>query len=142
MHRRRFCLNTAPLLLLACLATAPLLAQCDNNPIAVDDEVLLAATPVLIDVLANDQEPDGEALRLTVLSTTCPLAFEVLFDVVRLTPTPAVRTACTVTYRIEDESQNFATATINVTPNGPLFADGFETGNSSQWTETCASASC
>ncbi len=91
MHRR-FCLTTVSLLLLTCLATAPLLAQCDNNPIAIDDEVLLAATPVLIDVLANDQEPDGEALSLTVLSTTCPLTFEVLFDVVRLTPTPDLLT--------------------------------------------------
>ncbi len=137
MHRR-----LAPLLLLACLTSAPLLAQCDNHPIAVDDEVLLVATPVLVDVLANDQEPDGEALSLTVLSTTCPLTFEVLFDVVRLTPTPAVRTACTVTYRIEDESQNFATATIQVMPPESLFSDNFESGNSTNWTETCATSSC
>ncbi len=42
---------------------APVAAQtCDSAPVAADDTVDHLARPLIVDVLANDVEPDGEAL--------------------------------------------------------------------------------
>ena len=61
----------APLLLF--VLAAPAAAQpCNTTPVALADQAGYIGGPVVVDVLANDSEPDGEALTVGSLSTTCP----------------------------------------------------------------------
>ncbi len=70
----------AAALALGLLAAATAHAQCNGTPIASGDNAEAASAPILIDVLANDTEPDGEALTVTVLASTCPASTEIVLD--------------------------------------------------------------
>jgi len=63
-------LNTA-FVLAVVVATTAAHAQCNSTPIASGDNAEAASAAILIDVLANDTEPDGEALSVTVTGSTC-----------------------------------------------------------------------
>ncbi|MEM7583802.1 MAG: Ig-like domain-containing protein [Acidobacteriota bacterium] len=120
---------------LALLGAPPLSAQCNSDPIAAIDEVPHTGDPVVIDVLANDSEPDGELLQvISIESEDCDHAdVFAAFDTVRFIPTGRSSETCTITYRIQDESDRTADGTVNVISTGLLFKDGFETGDSSRW---------
>jgi hypothetical protein len=95
---------------------------------------------ISVEPMWNDREPDGEALDLTIVGNDCgnppagvPLTVLVENGTLRLLPAqPGYATACTVTYRIEDERGATDTAQIQVRETS-LFSDGFETGNTGQW---------
>ncbi len=118
------------LLLLICPAAA---AQCNADPVAAADAVVYTGgSIVVVDVLANDIEPDGEALTLDNLSTTCTGTVSEDLGLVTLTVT-GFSGDCAIGYRITDESGGTDTATVTVSGATEIFADGFETGDTSRW---------
>ncbi len=89
-------------------------AQCNDNPVAAADAVVYSGgSMVVVDVLANDVEPDGEALTLDNLSTTCTGTVSEDLGLVTLTVTD-FSGDCTIGYRITDESGGTDTATVTV----------------------------
>ena len=121
-------------------ATWPLTlgADCNSPPVAVDDAVSAFNEPVLIDVLANDSDVDGQALSVTVTGGTCLTAgtATVDFELVRFAPDGTLEADCTLAYTVTDEGGLAAQATVEVTataPAGLIFFDGFESGDTSAW---------
>ncbi len=86
----------------------------NTNPVAVDDMATTAKnTAVLIDVLANDSDADGDAL--TVTSVTMSTQFgsaEIVDNQVLYTPNPGWWGGDELTYTIEDDFGGSASATI------------------------------
>ncbi len=111
----------------------PVAAQCNLDPVANDDTLrYFGGSVVVIDVLANDLEPDGEALTVGNLSTTCSGAVSEDFGLVTLA-LASYSEECMIQYRITDESGRFDTATVTVADGTRIFLDDFETGDPSQW---------
>jgi hypothetical protein len=132
------------LLFLAIAQAAFVQAQCNTAPTAVDDS---AETPdnavLLIDVLANDADANGDVLAVSVISETCP--GDVTTDFAGLlvyTPTPiapGTEQSCSITYRITDAAGATDNAVVSVTVMtvpAAIFLDGFENGTASAWTAT------
>lgn len=135
--KKRFRAHAFPFAL-AILAAGRLEAgSCNLAPIAVDDSAGHLGAPLTVDVLANDQEPDGEPLSLEILavSVACQ-ADQVVVDHghIRLTPNPpGTPKNCAITYRAVDERGASDTAVLTMVAEGILFWDGFESGNTSAW---------
>ncbi|MEE8507948.1 MAG: Ig-like domain-containing protein [Myxococcota bacterium] len=111
----------------------PASAQCNADPVAAADTVVYTGGPVVVvDVLANDVEPDGEALAVTPLSTTCTGILGEDLGLLTLTVT-GFSGDCTIGYRINDESGGSDSATVTVSDGTEVFSDGFETGDTSRW---------
>ncbi len=74
-------------------------------------------TPVIIDVLSNDTDPNGDPLEVT--HATSPNGTVVIEDDGRLTytPNPDFNGSDTITYTITDPDGNTSTSTVNVTVN-------------------------
>ena len=134
--RRPFCRSRAWISVLLLGICPPALAQCNSNPIAVDDMAIYDGGSVLVvDVLANDVEPDGEALAVDMLSTTCPGTLSEDFGLVTWTGTN-ITSDCTISYRITDEDQNTDVGIVQVSIPADatiIFIDGFEAGDVSGW---------
>ncbi len=125
-----------PLLLILCFAfRAPAEAQtCNSAPVASNDQAFHEGGLVLIDVLANDVEPDGEAMTVTTGTTTCAGAVSEDFGLVSLQPVaPGGPEDCTIDYQVLDEQGNPAGATVYVRSSALIFQDGFESGDTSAW---------
>jgi Bacterial Ig domain len=105
---------------------------CNNPPVAQDDEVQHFGGPVLIAVLSNDFEPDGETLTVAVLSSTCNGTITEDQGLLLLTPDSGLPQDCTLVYGIFDEQGESASATVTVMSEG-LFADDFSTGSVAAW---------
>jgi hypothetical protein len=126
--------------LLGLALSPPLLAQCNSEPEAFDDQVEYFGRPISVEPMWNDREPDGEALELSVVGQNCsspplgaPISVVVDNGTLRLIPTQeGYATVCTVTYEIEDERGATDTAQVQIRETS-LFSDGFETGNTSRW---------
>jgi hypothetical protein len=87
----------------------------NNPPIAVDDAATTAfATPVAIDVLANDSDPDGDAL--TIVGVTQPAGGIATIENGRITyaPSRAFSGLDTFTYTISDGHGHSSSATVTV----------------------------
>jgi|GEM_PF-3998030 len=139
-ERRRADPSNAWTLLLLLALCPPASGQCNAAPVAAADTVVYIGGPVLVvDVLANDVEPDGEALAIDNLSTTCTgtLSEDLGLVTLAVSSFPA---ECTIDYRITDESGGSDTATVIVLDGTEVFADGFETGDTSRWSESQARA--
>ena len=102
--------------------------QPNRPPVAVNDAATtLLDTPVVINVLANDSDPDGDPL--TIIGVTTPANGSVSATATNITYTPALRFTGTdtFTYTISDGRGGTATATVTVTvtppPNGPPIAN-------------------
>ena len=129
------------ILLLALTQGAPTTAQCNTPPTAVNDSAEAFDDRTLwIFPLANDTDPEGEALALTLLSEDCPgtvtsEAGGLLFYEPAFLPHGTEQT-CSIHYRIADTAGDTATATIDVTVISVppwIFLDGFESGDLSAW---------
>ena len=106
-----------------------------DGPNAVDDAATTPlATPVSIDVLANDTHPTNDPL--TIVSTTPPSNGSVVIDdggtpgdpsddTVTYTPNPGFTGTDTFTYTIQDPAgnQDTATVTVNVGDFAPVAVD-------------------
>jgi hypothetical protein len=108
---------------------------CNTAPTANDDEADHTGHPVVVDVLANDTDADGEALNVGVTGWSCPGTVSQSLGLVTLTPIPPEPTNCTITYRASDERGASDTAVIELhelfLPE--IFADGFESGDAAAW---------
>ena len=130
--------------LLACWAFVPVwlgspasssAQPCNSQPVAQNDFVEHFGGTVVVDVLANDTEPDGEALSVTSLTTTCAGTVSADLGLVIMASTSAGTEDCTISYRARDErGLSSAPATVVISRAASLFADGFETGDTSRWT--------
>ena len=80
----------------------------NHAPVAVDDTASTAfETSVLVDVLANDSDPDGDSLTLISLSTPTNGQAEIELGAgnvqqIRYTPGAGFDGAATLTYQISD----------------------------------------
>ena len=123
---------------LATIATAPVLAQCNVSPVAQDDTAKTYSESLVIDVLANDTDADGDLLEVIVVTETCPGAVTVDdFELVHFTPSTPLTSDCTITYDARDSNgaKNRATVTVSAVSLPPgIFDDDFETGDASRWT--------
>lgn len=85
------------------------------GPVAVDDMATTNEdTPVLIDVLPNDSDPDGDPITLIAAAATVGQA-TVVGNQVNYVPPANFNGTATITYTISDGEGGTATATIEVT---------------------------
>ena len=92
----------------------------NRPPVAVDDAATtIAATPVAIDVLANDSDPDGDPLTIAALSAPASGTAVVSGNQVAYTPAAGFTGTDRFTYTISDGRGGSATATVVVTVTAP-----------------------
>jgi large repetitive protein len=84
-------------------------------PVATNDTATTAEdTPVTVNVLANDSDPDADPL--TIISAAASVGTAVVVgNQVQYTPPPNFNGTATITYRISDGQGGTATATLTVT---------------------------
>lgn len=107
----------------------------NNNPIASDDRARHNGEVVIIDVLANDTEPDGEAMTVTLTSDTCDGVVTTDFGLVILQPQSPASEQCTIAYNVRDERGSTSAAQVTIESGGVIFKDGFESGDKNAWSE-------
>ena len=124
----------------ALLVPAAIDAACNTAPTAVDDTAYAYDQSIVIDVLANDVDAEGQALGVAVTSETCPGPVSVAFDLVSYTPSTPLAQDCQIHYRVTDDEGMSATAKVTVSMITEIFTDGFETGDAAAW--SACSPSC
>ncbi len=132
---RPLCFGLGVLALALTTASAASAQPCNTAPQAVDDNALHLGDPIVVDVLANDIEPDGEALSIAILSTTCTGSISEDFGLVTMVPASQVAEACSISYQVTDERGATSGATVLVATSGALFKDSFESGDTGAWAE-------
>lgn len=114
---------------------APVLAHaaCNTAPTAADDTARAFDESIVIDVLANDVDAEGQALAVAVTAETCPGTVSVDFDLVRYTPSSPLRQGCQIHYDVTDDEGLSSSATVAVSMITEVFEDGFESDDASAW---------
>lgn len=116
----------------------PVFGQC-STPVANADTVRaepIVAEAILIDVLANDIDPAGSPLSVTVTGHDCEGVVSVgSFEVVTYVPSSNPKD-CTINYRAVNEDGEHSTSQVTVDLIFEIFADGFETGDTGRWSDT------
>lgn len=113
-----------------------------SAPVAVADGADNYGAALVVDVLANDRDADGDALSVAVTGTTCAgAAIEVRGGLIAIEPWDHRPRACTIDYRVSDATGRSATAVLSLAAVTlpAIFADGFEAGSTGRWSETCSS---
>jgi len=104
-------------------ATATVQATINTAPIAVADSgVSLNRQPVVISVLANDTDRDGDALQLVSVGANPRALIEIVGTTVRFTPAADASALETFTYVVGDGRGGQSTGTVTVTQNGSPIA--------------------
>jgi large repetitive protein len=88
-----------------------------NAPPQANDDAMNTRTntPVVIDVLQNDRDPNNDALTVTGVTQPSPAGLVTLLaGVVTFTPAPAFAGPATFTYSISDGAGGTATGTVTV----------------------------
>ena len=103
-------------------ASAEVTVRVNAPPVANPDAQLVQfETTTLIDVLANDSDPDNDPLSIDVANFGAPSNGGTLTstagDIVRYTPATGFAGTETFTYRVIDSSGGFATGTVTITIN-------------------------
>jgi len=132
-----FALAISLFLALANLAH-PAGAQCNEAPVALDDRAEFSGSLAFVDVLANDFEADGEALRVVISTGECGSSgvFTETGGVVTYTADGVTPRTCRFSYQLIDEMGAFDQAEVIIT--GPaFFSDDFETGDLGRWSSVC-----
>ena len=112
------------------------------TPFANDDTAENFGFPLVVDVLANDGDADGEALVVTVggsgpTCATCLGTITVIQGLIRFEPASTRPAACSICYTVTDENGESAAARVTISAGAlALFADGFESRDTSEWSET------
>lgn len=87
-----------------------------NSPIAANDNATTScATPVTLNVLANDTDPNGDALTINSFSQGANGSVTQVGNNLVYTPTGCFSGTDSFTYVVTDPAGNTATATVNVT---------------------------
>ena len=98
-----------------CATTTVTIDVVNRPPEAVDDSALVSEdASVLINVLGNDSDPDGDALSVGTLGTPGHGTVVVLAGKVRYTPTPNYSGTDSFTYQACDSFNACTSATVNV----------------------------
>ncbi|MEL6565145.1 MAG: Ig-like domain-containing protein, partial [Pseudomonadota bacterium] len=94
-------------------------APVNDGPIANDDTAETDEdTPVTIDVLDNDEDPDGDALTITDASVPADQGtVEIVNNQLVFTPAPDFNGDVTISYTVEDPSGEESSAEVAVTVN-------------------------
>ena len=88
----------------------------NRPPTAVDDRVETAEdTPVLIDAIANDTDPDGDPLRFVAVMAPAHGTATAEAGGIRYVPEPDYHGPDRITYRVADTSREMAAASVAVT---------------------------
>jgi len=129
---------------LAILATAPPIWAGCSTPVAVADTADNYGATLVVDVLANDLDADGESLSVSLLGSCPGATIEVRGGMLQIETLNHQPSSCTFNYRVTDESGLTADAQVQLVAQnlGPLFADGFEPGSTAAWSLTCTAAAC
>lgn len=121
--------------------------SCNQAPQAAHDQATTPReTPVTVDVLANDSDPNNDPLTVTAVGAAAHGSAELLGDgTVRYTPAADFAGADEFSYTISDGQGGQATASVAVTVTDSacaqlLFNDGFESGDLSRWSGIAADA--
>jgi hypothetical protein len=98
-------------------------AAANRAPTARDDDVALPDhSPIALDVLGNDSDPDGDELSITSVSAPVPAEAGTvarLGGIVRFTPDPAFSGTATISYTISDGRGGTSTAQIRIQVPAP-----------------------
>ena len=106
-------------------ATATVQATINTPPVAVGDIAFsLDRQSVLINVLGNDTDRDGDPLQLVSIGTNPRATIEIVGTSVRFTPGPGASAVETFTYVVGDGRGGQTTGTVTVTQNGSPLAVG------------------
>ncbi len=99
------------------LATVSITVNAVNDdPVAVDDSAITPEdTPVEIDVLSNDSDPDGDTLAVEGVGSAASGTVSLSGNTVTYTPNPGFSGSDTFTYTASDGNGGTATATVSVT---------------------------
>ncbi len=90
----------------------------NNPPVANDDAARTdSATPATIDVLANDQDPDGDKLTVSIVSGPSHGNASVTDNNVVYTPASDFTGSDSITYQIDDGNGGSDSATITINVN-------------------------
>ena len=111
----------------------------NRAPVAVDDQVnLTTVAPVSIDVLANDYDPDGDAISIVSVTNPSKGSVKIENGKVTFTPEGTLAFSTTFTYKITDPGglTDEAVVTVNYTIQELLVSQGFSPngdGNNDTW---------
>lgn len=87
----------------------------NNAPVAVDDTADVdQGANVLIDVLSNDSDPDGDTLIITSVTASANATAVIEGDAIRYTPNAGFSGPDTITYEVSDGAGGTATASVQV----------------------------
>ncbi|MFO0797136.1 MAG: Ig-like domain-containing protein [Gemmataceae bacterium] len=110
-------------------AAVTVTAPVNRAPVAVNDSVsTTAGTPVTVDVLANDSDPDGDALTVTGVSNVVGGTAVVSNGRVVFTPAAGFSGAGSFVYSISDGRGGVASATAAVSVAPPPATQSFTNG--------------
>lgn len=106
----------------------------NSAPIANDDSATtLLGQPVTIDILANDNDPDGDVLIITIVTPPQNGSVTIVSNQLVFTPDAGFTGSDSITYQIDDGNggRDTATVTINVGPGNaqPVANDDIATTN-------------
>lgn len=109
-------------------------APINSAPVATDDTANVDQdTTVLIDVLSNDSDPDGNALVITSVTASANGSAVIEDGAIRYTPNTGFSGSDTITYTVSDGAGGTATASVVVdvaeaAPDGsPIVVDDYVT---------------
>jgi hypothetical protein len=129
-------------LVLSILPAAVVHAGC-TAPVAVADSADNYGATLVVDVLVNDRDADGDALQVDVTGGTCTGdTIVVSGGLLRIEPANHLPRACVINYRITDTTGRSASSQVQLLPVflGPIFEDGFESGSTTAWSLTCTTS--
>jgi len=98
------------------IASTLVVSACDHPPIAKDDSANTTKnTPVVINVLANDRDPDGDPMTVTAVTTPAHGTATILSDnTIRYTPATGFTGTDGFLYTVSDGRGGSATAHVTV----------------------------
>jgi len=111
----------------------------NRPPVAANDAATTQQeTSVVVSVLANDSDPDGDSLSVAAIGTPGHGTAAVEGSSVRYTPAAGYAGSDSFDYTVSDGHGHEATATVNVTVNAPPSVhvgdiDAFPSRNTSNW---------
>jgi hypothetical protein len=86
----------------------------NRPPVAADDVAYTRNKAIDIDVLANDSDPDGDSLAITLLTAPVAGTASIVGDVVRYAPPKGFRGSDTFRYTVSDGNGGSTTARVTV----------------------------
>ncbi|HEY6172912.1 MAG TPA: Ig-like domain-containing protein, partial [Kofleriaceae bacterium] len=100
------------------LQSAAVVVSVSHAPTAVDDTLVIDEdTTGTVDVLANDSDPDGDALTATIVVPPVAGTADISGGVITYSPADNYNGSDQIGYQISDGHGNTATATVHITIN-------------------------